>query len=219
MKFKLIFLGLFILVGLAVFASFGEWLNLAHFWRKKAELEGFITHNFLLSLLLYALIYIGIVAFSLPGALLMTLIGGLLFGGWRATPLIVFSATTGAACVFLVAKWTKMEISKLGETAAQFKAGFAKNAFYYLLFLRLTPIFPFLLVNIAPALLGMKLRPFILATALGIAPASAIYATLGSALRENSTLETVLGRTDILLALSGLGLLALLPLLLKGMKK
>jgi uncharacterized membrane protein YdjX (TVP38/TMEM64 family) len=98
--------------------------------------------------------------------------------------------------------------------------GFSKDAFFYLLFLRLVPAFPFWAVNLAPALLGMRLVPFVIATALGIIPGTVVYTAFGASLGHvfdaggQVDLKTVFSPT-LIAALVGLGLLALLPVVLK----
>lgn len=147
-------------------------------------LRMFISDNLLLALLIYVAGYILVVALSLPGAAVMTLSGGLLFGWLVAGPVIVIAATIGATLVFLAAK------TSFGETLAQragpwigkLREGFQENALSYLLFLRLVPVFPFFVVNLAPALLGVSLRTFVIGTFLGIIPGTIAYALAGAGL-------------------------------------
>jgi uncharacterized membrane protein YdjX (TVP38/TMEM64 family) len=175
------------------------------------------------------------VAISLPGALLMTLLGGLLFGGIYGGFLVITAATMGASIVFLLARNLLKPYfeAKIAAYITQFKKGFEKNAFSYLLFLRLTPIFPFWLVNIAPAFMNISLQSFASATLIGIAPASFIFTHLASGLIsvvEQDALKLVscpdsscipqfnfqnLLSKEILFALFALGLLSLLPIFLK----
>jgi uncharacterized membrane protein YdjX (TVP38/TMEM64 family) len=102
----------------------------------------------------------------------------------------------------------------MGELGARINAGFTANAFSYLLFLRLVPLFPFFLVNLAPAVTGIKLRTFVLATLVGIVPATFVFVNLGQALgRIDSTKELV--SPQVLGALALLGVVALLPVFWK----
>lgn len=147
-------------------------------------LRTFIEGNLLVAMLLYALLYIGVVALSLPGGLIMTLAGGLLFGWQIGAPLTVLAATIGATIIFLVAKTSFGETlaSKAGPWIGKLREGFQENALSYLLFLRLVPAFPFVVVNLAPALLGVPLRTYVFGTLIGIIPGTTAYSIAGAGL-------------------------------------
>ncbi|MCH9765169.1 MAG: VTT domain-containing protein, partial [Alphaproteobacteria bacterium] len=119
----------------------------------------FIADNLIVALLLYAAIYITVVALSLPGGLILTVSGGLLFGWQIGAPATVIAATIGATILFLIAKTSFGEglADRAGPWLAKLRDGFRENALNYLLFLRLVPAFPFFVVNLAPALLGVPL--------------------------------------------------------------
>ena len=150
---------------------------------RRADLRTFVSANVLLALLLYVAVYVAVVALSLPGGLILTLAGGLLFGVWLAAPATIVAATTGATVIFLVAR------SSLGAALAEragpwlerFRGGFEKEGLSYMLFLRLVP-FPFWLVNIAPALLGVPLRTYVVGTFIGIIPGTFAISYLGDTL-------------------------------------
>ena len=99
------------------------------------------------------MVYAGAVAFSLPGGLVLSLTMGFIFGRWVGTVLVVIAATLGATLVFLAARYLFADAARrrMGALGERISAGFAENAFNYLLFLRLVPLFPFFLVNLAPA--------------------------------------------------------------------
>ncbi len=147
-------------------------------------LKAFISDNFALALAAYMALYIAVVALSAPGGLIMTLAGGLLFGWQVGIPATVISATIGASILFWIARSSFGETlaAKAGPTLEKFRAGFNENALSYLLFLRLVPIFPFVLVNIAPALLGVPFRTYVLGTFLGIIPGTAAFSVTGAGL-------------------------------------
>lgn len=147
-------------------------------------LRGFIAENLVLAVLAYMALYIAVVALSLPGGLVMTLSGGLLFGWIVAAPATVIAATIGATIIFLVARTSLGESmsAKAGPWLAKLRAGFQENAMSYLLFLRLVPAFPFFVVNLAPALLGVPLRTYFVGTFLGIIPATTAFSVLGAGL-------------------------------------
>ena len=147
-------------------------------------LKTLIADHFVLALAAYMAIYIAAVALSAPGGLIMTLAGGLLFGWKVGIPATVLSATIGASILFLIAKSSFGETlaAKAGPALEKFRAGFKENALSYLLFLRLVPIFPFVLVNIAPALLGVPFRTYVLGTFLGIIPGTSAFSVAGAGL-------------------------------------
>ena len=135
-------------------------------------------------MLAYIGLYIVAVALSLPGAAFLTVAGGFLFGLAVGASAAVVGATVGATIIFLVARTALGEplLRRAGPRAEQLAKGFREDAFSYLLFLRLVPAFPFFLVNLVPAFAGVRLRPFLAATALGIIPAALVYAFAGTGL-------------------------------------
>jgi uncharacterized membrane protein YdjX (TVP38/TMEM64 family) len=147
-------------------------------------LRSFVEANLAVALVMYTLIYIAVVAMSLPGGLVMTLSGGLLFG-WKLGGLAtLIGATIGASIIFLIAKTSFGEplAAKAGPWLGKLRDGFKENALSYLLFLRLVPAFPFVVVNLAPALLGVPLRIFVLGTFLGIIPGTLAFSMAGAGL-------------------------------------
>lgn len=180
-------LPLIVIAGLMVVAFAMGWHKLLSFktiGMNYERLQLFIANHVLAALLLYVLAYVIVVALSLPGGLVMTLGGGLLFGWKLAAPATVIGATIGATIIFLVARSSFGETltSKAGPWIARLQAGFKENALSYMLFLRLVPAFPFWLVNLAPALLNVPLRTFVVGTLLGIIPATAAFSVAGAGL-------------------------------------
>jgi uncharacterized membrane protein YdjX (TVP38/TMEM64 family) len=210
----LLLLILFFAFGLQRYVSLQS-LKAHHDW-----LAAQVEAHLVLALLAYVLIYVAAVALSLPGATVLTLAGGWLFGQWLGTTTTVLAATAGATLLFLAAR-TAIGDSlrrRAGPWRRRFREGFQANAFNYLLFLRLVPLFPFFVVNLVPAFIGVSTRSFVLATLIGICPATFIYASFGAGLGEvlarggEITLSQVLN-PRIITALAGLGLLALIPVL------
>lgn len=189
----------------------------------RATLCNFISKNLALAALAFVAIYIGVVALSLPAASLMTLSGGLLFGVPLGVLLSVTGATLGSAVLFVIARSAVGDALRgnAGPFLARMSDGFAADSFNYLLSLRLIPVFPFWVVNLAAALLGMKLRPFVLATMIGILPGVAISTVFGAGLGDvfdkgsAATLTSVLSPT-LLAALFALAVLSLTPVALKA---
>lgn len=173
----------------------------------------------------YTIAYALIVATALPAAVLMTVAGGYLFGIWLGGSLAVTGATIGAVGVFLVAGTSFGRRLGAGTSPllGRMREGFQKNAFSYLFILRLLPLLPFLVASVVPALLGVSLRVFTLATVLGMIPGSFVYASVGNGLGailargEEPDLDILL-EPQILGPLLGLAVLALLPVLYRKLK-
>jgi uncharacterized membrane protein YdjX (TVP38/TMEM64 family) len=210
----LLLIALFFLFGLERYVSLAS-LRANHDW-----LARLVAAHLPLALLAYMLIYAAVVALSLPGATAMTLAGGWLFGQWLGTVATVLAATAGAALLFLAAR-TALGDSlrrRAGPWLQRLREGFQADAFSYLLFLRLVPLFPFFVVNLVPAFLGVSLRSFVLATLIGIIPATFVFTSFGAGLgdllarQDEITLGQVLS-PRIVTALAGLALLALLPVI------
>ncbi|MBB4284826.1 putative membrane protein YdjX (TVP38/TMEM64 family) [Roseospira goensis] len=169
--------------------------------------------------------YFMAVTFSVPGAVWMSITGGYLFGPVAGTALIVLAATLGATAVFLAARYI------LGDTwrdrvrgpMARLERGFRDNAFTSLLVLRLIPLFPFWLINLVPAFLGVPTRTYAGATVLGIIPGAAVYASVGNGLDallasgDRPDLGLIYD-PEILGPLLGLAVLAMLPSLYRWWK-
>jgi len=153
---------------------------------------------------------------SLPIATILSLTTGFLFGRWVGTVIILFSATMGATLVFLAARYIFGEAAQrcMGLPAKKIMEGFRKNAFYYLLSLRLVPLFPFWLVNVTPAFTPIKVHTYILATAVGIVPATFIFSNLGESLGHIDSPDQLLS-IKTMIALVLLGLFALAPVIIK----
>jgi uncharacterized membrane protein YdjX (TVP38/TMEM64 family) len=160
--------------------------------------------------------YTAATALSIPAATGLSLVVGFLFGRWIGTAVILFSANLGATLVFLGARYVFAEAAqrRMGMVAKKMIAGFHENDFNYLLFLRLVPLFPFWLVNLAPAFTPIKVRTYIIATAMGITPGCFVFANLGQSLGRIDSSEKLLS-VQTVSALVLLGIFALLPVLIK----
>lgn len=197
-----------------------------------------VENNRIAGICLFMLAYAGAVAVSLPGASLFTLLGGLLFGWFTGAIATVVAATTGAVLLFLMARTAlgPLLAGRDGPRLQKVLDALRADAASYLLFLRLAPVFPFWLVNLAAALLPAPLATFAVTTALGIMPGSFAMASAGSALahvvekrkvvydacvaagRHPCSFEIGLRHVltpEILLSLGALGVLALVPVVLR----
>lgn len=222
------FIPLLLIIVAFILVIYFRWYQFLSFASLKAHHDQLLLwtsqHYFLVSLS-YILIYIAAVTVSIPGAVFLTLAGGLLFGIIAGTIYTVFAATVGATLLFLAVRTAlgSWLASRANVWLKKMEQGFQKNAFNYLLFLRLIPLFPFWAVNIVPALLTMRLVPYILATLLGIIPGTLVYISLGNGLNqlfaENKTPDlSIIFKPAILLPLLGLALLSILPILYKKLR-
>ena len=240
---------LLLLVGACAFVFAMGWhryLTLDELAARREQLSALIAAHPVLSILAYMALYAVVVALSLPGGAVMTIAGGFLFGWlWGGIAAIV-AATLGAIVVFLVAQ------STLGEALAgraapwleRLRKGFQEDAFSYLLFLRLVPAFPFWLVNLAPALLGVSLTTYAIATLIGIIPGTFAYSIAGRGLDSLVDAQQVARQSclakigsngqescpfvlnpkalltpELIAGLVALGLAALVPLLIKRLRR
>ncbi|WP_203074448.1 TVP38/TMEM64 family protein [Falsiroseomonas ponticola] len=204
------------------FTGLGELLSLDTLARHRGALSAFVAANWLLAAGAFLLAYAAAVALSVPGAVILTLSGGFLFGAVAGTALTVVAATIGATLVFLLARriFGADALDRLGPVAQRLAAGLRRDAGPYLLVLRLVPLFPFFLVNLVPAFAGVRLPVFVLTTLIGILPATAVFslagAGLGSVLDAGGTLEIRSILTpQIIGALCGLAALSLAAIPLK----
>lgn len=230
-----------------VFASFfifglDDYLTFKALSDNRDKLLYFVENHYLAALSLYFLLYTILVAASVPGGLLLTVSGGFLFG-WLAGGIVtVFAATVGATLLFLIAE-TSLGVAlhkKAGPWLTRLEEGFKDNAMSYLLFLRLVPAFPFWLVNIAPAFLGVPIRTYVVGTFFGIIPGTMVFASLGTGLdsiivEQQDTFSScqASGKTDctmtfdvgslvtkeIILSFVALGVISLIPILIKRLRK
>jgi len=218
--------GPLIVIALAVAAviasGLADHLSLAELKERRDQLQGFVALHPALSFGLYILIYIAVVSLSLPGALVMTLSGGFLFGPWLGAAAAASGASLGAAVIFMVCRSAVGDSlrGKAGSTISKIEEGVRRDAFSYILTLRLIPVMPFWLVNLAAGFVDIPLRTFLSATVLGILPGSLVYAGLGSGLGEvfasgQEPNLRVIFEPHVLLPLVGLGLLSLLPVVLR----
>ena len=210
--------------------------------RHHATLESWVANNWLPALLAYVVIYALATAVSLPAGALITITGGLLFGWMAGGAAAIFGATIGATLVFLIARSSLGSglAAQAGPWLGRLSDGFNNNAFSYLLFLRLVPAIPFVVVNLVPAVLGMSLWPYVLGTFIGIIPGTFAYSYVGTGLESvlraatDSYQACLAGKPaaeaalchisidasklvtrEIVIALAALAIIALLPIAIK----
>jgi uncharacterized membrane protein YdjX (TVP38/TMEM64 family) len=210
--------------GLVAFFALGleRYLSIDVLRQHRSVLRAWVETSGLLAALVFMAVYIVTVAFSLPGATVLTIVSGFLFGAVWGTVLVIISATLGGTILFSIAKTTLSDVlrARAGAWLLRLEAGFRQHALSYLLVLRLVPIFPFFIINLVPAFLGVPLSTFILGTFLGIIPGSFVYATVGAGLGSvfdaggTFSLRGVL-TPQIVTALVGLAVLAMIPVVYK----
>ena len=200
-------------IGAFVYFDLGQYFSLESLKANRNSLLAYTNVNFSAVVTIYILIYIAQTGFSLPGAAVMTLAGGFLFGSTLGTLFANIGATTGATIAFLASRHLLREWveRKFGQRIEPIQAGFAKNAFSYLMTLRLIPAFPFFFVNLVAGLTRINLWTYILATSVGIIPGSFVFAYAGKQLGSINSLEEI-ASPSVLMALTLLGLLTLIPI-------
>ena len=227
MKFYLLALliGSIIISGF-FFDYFGLTLDLVH--RYHNELTLFIDRSFFLSLLVFLIIYFLSIAFSLPIGTILTLIGGYLFGIIYGFGAVIIGATFGALTLFIfVSRFSSKMSTNVGNSSEIFsniKIGIERNLWSYLFFIRFFPIFPFWLVNIAPAILGVRIVPYFVTTFLGIMPGTLFIIIIGSGIDDILSEDSLSGQIlfkngHYLFSLCALSFFAVFPILYRRIRK
>jgi uncharacterized membrane protein YdjX (TVP38/TMEM64 family) len=174
-----------VVLTLWVLAARNAW-TLHELAEHREPLRAWVSAHLWKALATYVLLYAVLVAASVPVAALLSITGGFLFGWLTGASTAVIGATSGAVLIFLLARGTLAAplARRCGPRLETLRCHFHENAFSYVLFMRLMPVFPFWLVNLASALFGVKLRHFVLATVIGGIPAALAFALAGSGLDE-----------------------------------
>jgi len=203
-----------VLAGLALAISQGwhNYLTPAALGENAVYLNDLVQNHFLLVLLAYIAIYALATAFMVPASIL-TVSGGFLFGLAIGAPATVTGATIGACALFMAAKTSIGDTLKAvaGPFLEKMEKGFNENSLSYMFTLRLIPVFPFAVVNIAPAILGAKFREYFITTALGIIPGTVAYTWIGAGLRGTLLDAAAKGETADVGALVGAAAANLIP--------
>ncbi len=203
-----------------------DYLSFEALRRERALLLAWVDRYPVLSALSFVVVYAASTALSLPGGAALTLAGGFLFGVVAGAIYATIGATAGAVLVFLIARSALGEPlrARAGPWLTRMREGFNRNCLSYLLVLRLVPVFPFWLVNLVPAVLGMPLSTYTLGTLLGIIPGCIVYTSVGAGLGAvfdaggEPDLALVL-EPSILLPLLGLALLSLAPVIYRRLRR
>lgn len=208
--------------GLAAVVASGalSHLSLSELRNSRFTLHAFVRTHPIEAVAAYVGLYVAVMSLSLPGALIMTLTGGFLFGPWLGGVVADLACSAGSVVVFAVCRLAAGDSleRRVHPRIRALEEGFRKDAFLYLLTLRLIPVTPSWLVNLAAGLVGLPARQYVAATVLGFLPASFIYASLGSGLDRMFDRGEHLGpqlflAPRIVIPLIGLALLSVLPIL------
>ena len=205
--------------GLVAFFALGgpQYLNLETMRETLRGLDGWVQENLILALLAYMVFYALAVSISVPGALWFTIGAGFLFGPWLGTGVAVFGATVGATIIFLAARYAFADWvrAKFPGYVKKLQDGFSRDAFTYVVILRLIPALPFFGINIATALLNVPVRAYFFGTLVGVIPGAYVYATVGDAIARAAadgvpSFSSLL-TPEVIGAMVAFGLLAILP--------
>ena len=217
---------LLVLILVAFFYSgLGRYLTFETLKEHQGALKEWVRTNGALAVITYMLAYAAVTIFSLPGGLVMSITGGFLFGTVWGAFYIVVGATAGATVLFIAAKTSLGDPlrAKAGPWLQKMEEGFQENALSYLLVLRLVPLFPFFVVNLVPAFLGVSLSVYVTGTFIGIIPGSFVFASVGAGLGSifeaggEFSAKGIL-TPQVIIALAGLALLSLMPVAYKKVK-
>jgi len=195
------------------FFDLGQWLTLEQLKAQQSDLDNFRASNPLLVAAIYMLLYIVVTALSLPGATIMTLSGGAIFGLYLGTALALVSATIGATLAFLIARylvgnWVQ---TRFADRIQAINQGIEKDGAFYLFSLRLVPIFPFFVINVVMALTPLKTLTFFWVSLIGMLAGAGVYANAGTQIAQ---LENLSGIASPSLLLS-FALLGVFPIIAK----
>ena len=204
-----------VLGAVASFFAFGlnDYFSLSYFNTQKTQLFEFYQANPWLTIIAYVLIYIAVAGLSLPGAALMTLVGGAIFGFLLGSVLVSIASTIGATLAFLASRsvlrsWVQQ---RFGSRLQAVNSGIDKQGAYYLFGLRLVPVFPFFIVNLLMGLTTIKTRTYFIVSQLCMLPATLVYVNAGKQLASIDSVENIMSVS----LLVSFALLALFPLVIK----
>jgi uncharacterized membrane protein YdjX (TVP38/TMEM64 family) len=220
-NWKKVALGTVLVGSVAAFFLLGgpRWASFDTLKANRDFLHQFTGRHYAAMLAGATLVYAVSTALSLPAGVLLSLAMGFLFGRWVGTAAVVLAATLGATGAFLAARYLFADAARrrMGPRLTKLTRGFEENAFNYMLFVRLVPLFPFWLVNLVPAFTPVKTRTFVVGTAIGILPGSFVFVNLGQSLSSIDSTRDLLS-AELLLSFALLGILSLVPIAWKKLR-
>jgi uncharacterized membrane protein YdjX (TVP38/TMEM64 family) len=218
-SWKKIVLGVVVLGAITAGLVWGGHFDFDTLKAHRAELLAYTRAHYAAMLVGVLLVYTVATAVSFPMGIVMTFAVGFLFGRWVGTAIVVLAASVGATLAFLSARYLFADFArrKMGPRLKRLAAGFERDAFNYILFVRLVPLFPFWLMNLVPAFTPVTARTFFVATLIGILPGTFVFANVGESLARINSPRDLVG-TQVLLALALMGAMSLVPILIKKLR-
>ncbi|HAV6897787.1 TPA: TVP38/TMEM64 family protein [Vibrio vulnificus] len=213
MNKKLVFGILLIATIILLAVNFSQYLTLDNAKTQQLALNSFIEENFLFASISYFVIYVGLTAFSVPGATVVTLLGAALFGFWYSLLLVSFASTIGATIAFLSSRYLLKDWvqARFGDKLGAINQGVEKDGAFYLFSLRLIPVFPFFLINLLMGLTPISIGRYYLTSQIGMLPGTAVYLNAGTQLADINSLSGILSPT----VLASFALLGVFPIAVK----
>ncbi|ELK8309680.1 TPA: TVP38/TMEM64 family protein [Vibrio vulnificus] len=213
MNKKLVFGILLIATIILLAVNFSQYLTLDNAKAQQLALDSFIEENFLFASISYFVIYVGLTAFSVPGATVVTLLGAALFGFWYSLLLVSFASTIGATIAFLSSRYLLKDWvqARFGDKLSAINQGVEKDGAFYLFSLRLIPVFPFFLINLLMGLTPISTGRYYLTSQIGMLPGTAVYLNAGTQLADINSLSGILSPT----VLASFALLGVFPIAVK----
>ncbi|EGR8989686.1 TVP38/TMEM64 family protein [Vibrio vulnificus] len=213
MNKKLVFGILLIATIILLAVNFSQYLTLDNAKAQQLALNSFIEENYLFASISYFVIYVGLTAFSVPGATVVTLLGAALFGFWYSLLLVSFASTIGATIAFLSSRYLLKDWvqARFGDKLSAINQGVEKDGAFYLFSLRLIPVFPFFLINLLMGLTPISIGRYYLTSQIGMLPGTAVYLNAGTQLADINSLSGILSPT----VLASFALLGVFPIAVK----
>ncbi|RZR06439.1 TVP38/TMEM64 family protein [Vibrio vulnificus] len=213
MNKKLVFGILLIATIILLAVNFSQYLTLDNAKAQQLALNSFIEENFLFASISYFVIYVGLTAFSVPGATVVTLLGAALFGFWYSLLLVSFASTIGATIAFLSSRYLLKDWvqARFGDKLSAINQGVEEDGAFYLFSLRLIPVFPFFLINLLMGLTPISIGRYYLTSQIGMLPGTAVYLNAGTQLADINSLSGILSPT----VLASFALLGIFPIAVK----
>ncbi|EGQ9972820.1 TVP38/TMEM64 family protein [Vibrio vulnificus] len=213
MNKKLVFGILLIATIILLAVNFSQYLTLDNAKAQQLALNSFIEENFLFASISYFVIYVGLTAFSVPGATVVTLLGAALFGFWYSLLLVSFASSIGATIAFLSSRYLLKDWvqARFGDKLSAINQGVEKDGAFYLFSLRLIPVFPFFLINLLMGLTPISIGRYYLTSQIGMLPGTAVYLNAGTQLADINSLSGILSPT----VLASFALLGVFPIAVK----
>lgn len=207
----LIIAALIILLGIGFWLNLHQFITLENFQARQAELNAWVTADTLQAASTFFLIYVAVTAVNIPGAAIMTLIGGALFGLIQGAIIVSFASTIGATLAFLLSRYLLRDFveKRFSGAVQRVNKGIEADGPYYLFTLRLIPVFPFWLINLAMGLTRLRLGIYFLVSQIGMLPATIVYVNAGKQIGQLESLAGILSPQLI----GSFALLGLFPLL------